>query len=260
MKFLPWEKAYIFDPQDLEIKTGDFVIVKTEVDTEAGKVIAIREAVQEELDQKNIKEIKPIVRKANKEDILKMQSREKEKSEAMHYFKKAIKKLELPMKPMDLHFSLDGGRITFAFIADGRVDFRELVKDLTKHFQKSIRLQQLGIRDEAKVAGDYGACGQMLCCKRFLKDLGNVTSELVAIQQVSHRGSERLSGCCGRLKCCMAYEQYLYDEYAKELPAIGSEIKTDKGKGKVIGWHTLKKTVDVQLNEDNMIIEHKVKE
>ena len=195
----------------------------------------------------------------NKEDILKMQSREKDKAEAMHYFKKAIKKLDLPMKPVDAHFSLDGGRITFAFIADGRVDFRELVKDLTKHFQKSIRLQQLGIRDEAKVAGDYGPCGQLLCCKRFLKELGNVTSELVALQQVSHRGSERLSGCCGRLKCCMAYEQYLYDEMAKGLPPIGSEIKTDKGKGKVIGWHTLKQTVDVQLNEDNVIIEHKIK-
>lgn len=258
VQFLPWDKTYIFEPKDIRLELGDFVVVKTELDTEVGKIVGLKEITQEDLDKKGIKEVKPIVRKANRQDIEKMKTRDKEKPEAIRYFKKSIKKLSLPMKPMDVHFSLDGGRITLAFIADGRVDFRDLVKDLTRHFQKSIRLHQLGIRDEARAAGDYGACGQKLCCKRFLSELGNVTSELVMAQQVSHRGSERLSGVCGRLKCCLAYEQDLYEDLAKKMPAIGSVIKTKHGKGEVIGWHTLKGTVDLKLEGENTVIEVEV--
>jgi cell fate regulator YaaT (PSP1 superfamily) len=164
------------------------------------------------------------------------------------------------MKVVDAHFSFDGGRLIFPFIADGRVDFRQLVKDLTHHFQKSIRLQQIGIRDEAKITGDFGSCGRQLCCKTHLKSLVSITSELAEVQQIAHRGSERLSGQCGRLRCCLAYEGKNYEELASNLPAIGSTIKTPQGKGEVIGWHTLKQTVDVALNGDrNNVIEFSLK-
>jgi cell fate regulator YaaT (PSP1 superfamily) len=157
------------------------------------------------------------------------------------------------MKLVDAHFSIDGKRLTFAFIANGRVDFRSLLKDLVKHFKLNIRLQQIGIRDEIKINGDMGCCGKILCCQSFYKDLGNVTSDLAELQQVAHRGSDRLSGVCGRLKCCLTYERAAYEDCARCLPPIGSQIRTKQGKGTVIGHHTLKKTVNVRL-EDNTIL------
>jgi len=163
------------------------------------------------------------------------------------------------MKLVDVHFSFDEKRVTFAFIAQGRVDFRELVKDLTRYYQKSIRLQQLGIRDEMKMCGDIGPCGRKLCCQGFVRDLGNITSEMAEEQQVAHRGSERLSGCCGRLRCCLSFEKNNYSELAKNLPELGAQVKTETGPGTVVGWHTLKQTVDVRVfdrkENSEMVIE-----
>jgi cell fate regulator YaaT (PSP1 superfamily) len=164
------------------------------------------------------------------------------------------------MKVVDCHCSFDNQRLTFAFIADGRIDFRNLVKELNKHFQKSIRLHQLGVRDEAKIEGDIGSCGLVQCCKSHLKKLGNVTSDYADIQQVAHRGSERLSGVCGRLKCCLAYENEVYQERAKKLPAIGARVSTKHGRGEIIGWHVLKSTVDVRIdpekdNDKGLVVE-----
>ena len=164
------------------------------------------------------------------------------------------------MKLVDIHFSYDGKRITFAFIAEGRVDFRELVKDLTRKFQKSVRMHQIGVRDEARVAGDIGPCGRILCCKKILKgNYGGTTTEMAYAQQVAHRGLERLSGQCGRLKCCLKYELADYEELKKNLPAIDSIVKTSKGKGKVVGWEILKQVVKVDLG-DRTIIEVPIKE
>ena len=150
---------------------------------------------------------------------------------------------------------MDNSRITFAFIADGRVDFRDLLKDLNKEFKKNIRLQQIGIRDEIKICGDIGCCGKEVCCKSFYKDLGNVTSELAALQQVAHRGSERLSGVCGRLKCCLTFEQDLYNSLAEKLPMVGEKVSCKHGRGQVIGWHVLKGSVDVLLDDKDTIVE-----
>jgi cell fate regulator YaaT (PSP1 superfamily) len=170
-----------------------------------------------------------------------------EKREAVDFCRRIKDKYKLPMKVIDVNFSFDGSRITFAFIADGRVDFRELVKDLTRHFGRTIRLQQIGIRDEAKIMGDYGHCGKRLCCQGHLKQLTSISSEMAELQQCSHRGSERISGICGRLMCCLAYEQSGYEESRKKFPPLGTRVNVDGKRGTVVGHHILKETVNVEF-------------
>jgi cell fate regulator YaaT (PSP1 superfamily) len=252
VQFTPWGRVYDFDAGEHAIPVGDFVIVKTDLGVEMGKVVGAKELNAKEIEAAKLA-IKPIFRKANTADAIKFREKEDQKKEALAVCKKLVRKYNLPIKLIDAHFSFDGGRLTFAFVADGRVDFRDLVRDLTKTFQKSIRLQQLGIRDEAKISGDVGACGRNLCCQKFLKDLGNITSDLADLQQISHRGSDRLTGVCGRLMCCLSYEQKNYEEAIKKLPAVGTNVRTDRGRGKVIGWHTLKQSVDVKLDEGTII-------
>jgi len=255
IQFVPWDKIYDFSCEELSLATGDRVIVNTELGTEIGEVVDIKEDkksqnLESSEPEKEKRSIKPVLRKATAEDLKKVPT-EKEKTQALKYCKKMKERLDLPMKFVDAHFSFDGSRVTFVFIADGRVDFRELVKDLTRHFGKSIRLQQIGIRDEAKIMGDFGHCGRNLCCKGHLKELASITSELSDLQQCSHRGSERISGICGRLMCCLAYEQAGYEELAKKLPSIDSFVTVDGKRGKVIGHHVLKQTVDVLFPGEN---------
>jgi cell fate regulator YaaT (PSP1 superfamily) len=199
-----------------------------------------------------------VVRKATANDLEKT-VKLGEKQGALDYAKKMKDKYELAMKFFDVHFSFDGSRMTFAFIADGRIDFRELVKEMTRHFGRTIRLQQIGIRDEAKIMGDFGHCGQTLCCRRFLKEFNSITSEMAEIQQCSHRGSERISGACGRLMCCLFYEQPGYEELSKKMPPLGAMVNVDGKRGEVVGIHTLKQTVDVKFpgdkDEDGVIVE-----
>jgi cell fate regulator YaaT (PSP1 superfamily) len=199
--------------------------------------------------------VKVISRKATKEDLEVLLERNKTKMWAMTECRALITKHSLPIKLVDAYFTFDDARVTFAFIADGRVDFRELLKELNKKFHKNIRLQQLGIRDEIKMTGDIGCCGRDLCCKTHLKELASITSDLADLQQVAHRGSDRLSGVCGRLKCCLLYEKAHYEELADKLPMIGEKIKTEHGKGQVISWHVLKQTVDVLLDDQQTIVE-----
>jgi cell fate regulator YaaT (PSP1 superfamily) len=252
IQFTPWGRIYDFDAGESALQVGDFVVVKTDLGVEMGKVVGVKEFDAKEIEAAKL-EIKPIFRKANTADTIKFKEKEIQKKDALVVCKQLVKKYNLPIKLIDAHFSFDGGRVTFAFVADGRVDFRDLVRDLTKTFQKSIRLQQLGIRDEAKISGDVGACGRHLCCQKFLKDLGNISSELADLQQIAHRGSDRLTGVCGRLMCCLAYEQKTYEEAVKKLPPVGTNVRTDRGRGKVIGWHTLKQSVDVRLEEGTII-------
>jgi cell fate regulator YaaT (PSP1 superfamily) len=266
IQFTPWDKIYNFDPGDSFLLIGDYVVVKTELGVEIGKVIGFkdlpacpagkpagRQADREESsagEESEIKEIKPILRKATTVDMEKMPD-EKQKMKTIEDCRKIIVKYNLSMKLVDAHHSFDGSRITFAFIADGRVDFRELVKDLTRHFSRTIRLQQIGIRDEAKLMGDFGHCGCSLCCKRFLPGLSSITSEMAEIQQIAHRGSERLSGICGRLMCCLAYEQNGYKCSAEKLPPIGAKVNVDGKRGIVVGHHILKQSVDVEFAPEN---------
>ncbi|MFA4833453.1 MAG: regulatory iron-sulfur-containing complex subunit RicT [Patescibacteria group bacterium] len=261
VQFVPWDKVYNFDPANLTLSVGDNVIVKTDLGMEIGKIIGFTEAEEAELaeeknsdkeseEQGKVQEakrvIKPVIRKATSLDLGKRVG-SKEKEEALVYCREMVEKNQLEMKLVDVNFSFDGSKVTFAFIADGRVDFRELVKDLTRHFNKTIRLYQIGIRDEAKIKGDYGPCGRQLCCKRFLGDLASITSEMAEVQQVVHRGSERISGMCGRLMCCLAFEEKGYEELAKNMPPLGTKVNVDGKKGIVVGHHILKQSVKVQF-------------
>lgn len=255
VQFSPWDKRYNFDPADFPVKVGDQVIVKTELGVEIGKIVG-----QLDLPEAKIKakagngepaaEIKKIIRIAEAEDFKKLPG-EKQKKKDFIFCKKIIEKYQLPMKLVDVHYSFDDTRITFPFIADSRIDFRELVKDLTKHFSRSIRLQQIGIRDEARFCGDFGHCGRSLCCARFLGDLNSITSEMAELQQCVHRGSERISGICGRLMCCLAYEEDGYKKMAEKLPPVDSQVKVEGRKGRVLARYILKQTVKVLLDEGN---------
>ena len=266
VQFAPWDKKYNFNASDIEVKAGDQVIVKTELGVELGKVAGFTEALETEdkreagaeagpsADSPQINsgqagqvEIKKILRKAAVADLEKLPD-EKKKKKDFAYCKKLIAKHQLPMKLVDVHYSFDEARITFPFIADSRIDFRELVKDLTKHFNRSIRLQQIGIRDEARFCGDFGHCGRPLCCGRFLGELNSITSEMAELQQCVHRGSERISGICGRLMCCLSFEEAGYKELAEKLPPLESEVKVEGRKGRVVAHHVLKQTVSVYFD------------
>jgi len=261
--FSPWDKTYYFDPRDLELTVGDKVIVKTEMGDELGEIAGFREIDPETLmKETGSGEIKPITRKAGDGEIKKVFC-PKSKTEAMDACRELIKRFNLPMKLVDVRFSLEGGRITFAFIADSRVDFRELVKELTRRFNASIRLQQIGIRDEAKMTGDYGHCGMKLCCGSFLKNLESITSEMADLQGISSRGSERISGVCGRLMCCLSFEARGYKELAAKLPKPGERIKAGGKTGTVVSQCILKGCVRVKVSgekgEDSSIIEVDIK-
>lgn len=260
IQFNTWDKTYYFNTAGLDIKVDDYVIVQTQFGLDMGKVVEFKSLSEKQTD--DIGEIKPVLRKASKNDLDRIIENKQKQKEAEKKCKQLIRKHNLPIKLVDVHITLDFGRITFAFIADGRVDFRELLKDLNMIFKTNIRLQQLGIRDESKMAADVGCCGRPVCCNNFLAELGNVTSELADLQQVSHRGSERLSGLCGRLKCCLAFEKELYEELAAKFPSVGAKIKTKQGKGEVVDRHVLRGTVDVKLDnsEDSASIEFPVSE
>jgi cell fate regulator YaaT (PSP1 superfamily) len=267
VQFVSWDRTYLFDPKDLSLESGDQVIVRTDLTNELGEVI-----LASDIDEKKIKEfrkggviepsgatdeekdasseLQPVIRKATMEDIEKIPTM-KTKKEALDYVIERKESLKLPMKFFDVHFSFDGSRITFAFIADGRVDFRELVKDITRHFGRTIRLQQIGIRDEAKIMGDVGHCGRQLCCRKHLVNLSSITSEMAEMQQCSHRGSERISGVCGRLMCCLGYEQNGYEELNTKMPAIGAKVNVDGKRGTIISHHILKQSVNVEFKGEN---------
>lgn len=244
VQFTPWDKVYWFNPAGSDLCVGDYVMVNTDLGMELGAVVSLKELTESEI---GTREIKNIVRKANLSDLDKAKERNTHKKEVMDTCRLAAQKNNLDMKLVDVHFSFDGGRITFAFIAGSRLDFRGLVKDLTHIFQKSIRMQQLGVRDEAKYLGSWGPCGRGLCCQNFLKDLGQVSAEYVEIQQLMHRGSDRLSGICGRLRCCLRYEKETYEKLTASLPAIGTKVRTDHGRGVIVAHNILRQSVNVQL-------------
>ncbi len=262
IQFIPWDKSYYFNPEGFDLKVGDDVVVNTEFGFELGRVNGFQDLDEEEIAA--LGEIKPIDHQATREESNNFEDNnlEKERETALKHCRQAVKRNNLDMKIVDCYFSFDGQKITFAFLADGRIDFRELVKELNRHFLRTVRLHQIGVRDEAKTYGDAGPCGRKLCCKGHLKKLGSVTSDLVELQQVEHRGAERLSGICGRFKCCLAYEKDLYQELAAKLPAIGTRVRTKSGRGEIVGWHVLRGSVDVKIDSEkgeHLVVEVMIK-
>lgn len=244
VQFSQWDKIYSFSvPQDIDLKSGLYVIVETELGQELARVLSVedRELKEEEKDM-----LKPIKRLAKSNDLSKIASPEK-KAEALAVCQDFIIQRNLDMKLIDVHFSFEGNRLNFAFIANGRIDFRDLVKDLTAHFNSQIRLTQIGSRDEARFSGDCGPCGKVLCCRTFIRDFSSITSDMAEAQQVVHRGSERISGMCGRLMCCLSFEYEGYQALLQGLPPIGTKVNVDGTRGVVVGHHILKQSVDVRF-------------
>ncbi len=242
IQFAPWDKVYSFKvPESISnLKKSDYVIVETELGLELGKVITINDTNQINPD------IKPVLRLAEFDDIERLTGKNR-KDETLNYCRQLIEKHKLKMKLVDVCFSYSGNRLNIAFTADGRVDFRDLVKELAAHFSANIRLTQIGTRDEARLSGDCGPCGRELCCKKFIDDFSSITSEMAEVQQVVHRGSDRISGMCGRLMCCLSYEFEGYKELSEKLPPIGTKVNVDGSRGVVISHNTLKQSVNVRL-------------
>ncbi len=244
VQFNPWGEVYHYEARDVEVKVGDNVVVKTETGFELGKVIGTKEVDEAAVANRLV----PIVRRATPDDLVKSKAANEKKDQALEKARRIVTKHKLEMKLVDCVFSFDGGKVTFVFTAEGRVDFRELVKELARTFQKSIRLQQIGIRDEAKRFGGVGPCGRELCCRKFMHELSSVPTDLARIQQVHSRGSDRISGACGRLMCCLAYEADFYESAMKKFPPLESMVKTKHGSGKVVSCNVIKKTVTVDID------------
>lgn len=247
IQFTPWDKIYNFSAENQKVKRGDYVVVETELGEELGKVLRVDE--RELRADENVgaeKALKPVKRIATLNDLNKMANQDK-KNDALEVCRDFVTKRELDIKLVDVSFSFTGNRLNFAFIADGRVDFRDLVKDLTSHFNAQIRLTQIGTRDEARFSGDCGPCGKVLCCKGHIREFFSITSDMAEAQQVVHRGSERISGMCGRLMCCLSFEYEGYKEMAGNLPPIGTKVNVDGARGVVVGHHILKQAVDVKF-------------
>lgn len=238
-----WEDIRYFAPSKTELRLKDKVIVRTELGTDMGEVKYIDKEVKVEGD------LPEILRKATAEDIEKMERYQERQLETVQHCREMVRTHKLPMKLVDVFFSFDGSRLTFTFTAETRVDFRHLVRDLTRTFQKSIRLQQIGSRDEAKSIGAVGMCGQEVCCTRFLKDFASITTDMARVQQMTHRGSDRISGVCGRLMCCLNYEEEQYREWLAKMPELGKIVKTKQGKGKVIDRNLPKQMVRILLDD-----------
>lgn len=241
------EEFFVEENEFDDLKLKDKVIVRTKLGADLGEIVKMEAAGFSKEAEKE--EIKKILRKTTTEDIEKYKKRNQNKKEAIEGVKKIIKNKKLPLKVINLIFSFDGSRVTVIFTAPSRIDFRELVKDLSHYFHRSVRMLQVGVRDEAESKGDIGPCGQILCCRRFLKKIGPVSTGLLSEQQLFSRGPERMSGVCGRLKCCLAFEEEVYKELTKNLPAIGTEIKVGKRKGKVVERQILKQKVIVETKD-----------
>ena len=236
-------KVYYFDPDGLAVGLGEHVIVETARGLEFGTVtMDITEIREEEIMQP----LKKIVRIADEDDIKRHDENEKKKEKALKQCQEKIEKHGLEMKLIDVEYTFDNNKIIFYFTADGRVDFRELVKDLASVFKMRIELRQIGVRDEAKMLGGIGSCGKSLCCSSWLSDFEPVSIKMAKVQNLSLNPT-KISGICGRLMCCLKYENDVYMELRKGLPDNGEKVKTRDGMGKVVETNILESKVKVRL-------------
>lgn len=238
-------KIYYFDPENLKLEKGMEVIVDTAMGEEFGEVIIPIKEVEDE----NVTEpLKKVIRIATEKDKKMRADYKSKESDALKTCFEKIKKHGLPMKLIDAEFKYDGSKLIFYFTADGRIDFRDLVKDLAAIFRTRIELRQIGVRDEVKRCGGNGICGRQLCCCSFLGNFETVSIKMAKEQNISLNPS-KISGNCGRLMCCLKYEQEVYEEKLKSLPKIGAIVKTEEGTGEVISLETLKEVVRVKYQD-----------
>lgn len=243
VRFKPTGKVYYFDPQGIEVNRGDYVIVETSRGIEYGQVMY---GIKEVEDSVVTKPLKGVLRIATQEDTRKYnENKEKEKQAAKICIDK-ISEHGLDMKLVEVEYTFDGSKVLFYFTADGRVDFRDLVKDLASVFKTRIELRQIGVRDESKVLGSIGVCGRNLCCSEFLGEFVPVSIKMAKEQGLSLNPT-KISGACGRLMCCLKYEQDTYEELNRITPSVGAIVDTPDGKGTIAYVSLLKGKVSVKL-------------
>ena len=247
VRFRKAGKVYFFDPAGMEIKTGDHVIVETARGIEFGHVVLGNREVE---DKKVVQPLKPVIRMATRADEeVERKNKEKEK-EAFKICLEKIKKHDLQMKLIDAEYTFDNNKVLFYFTADGRIDFRELVKDLAAVFKTRIELRQIGVRDETKIMGGVGICGRALCCHSYLSEFIPVSIKMAKEQNLSLNPT-KISGVCGRLMCCLKNEEETYEELNSKLPNIGDYVTTDDGlKGEVHSVSVLRQLVKVVVTVD----------
>jgi cell fate regulator YaaT (PSP1 superfamily) len=245
-------KIYYFDPDNIDIKKGDKVIVETARGLEFGEVVIGPREVD---DKEIIAPLKKVIRVVTEEDIVKNNENKAKEKDAFNICLKKIEEHGLPMKLIDVEYTFDNSKIIFYFVADGRIDFRELVKDLAAIFRTRIELRQIGVRDESKMIGGLGPCGRALCCSTFLGDFEPVSIKMAKEQNLSLNPT-KISGVCGRLMCCLNYEQETYEHIRSKTPTVGSIVKTPDGEGEVIENNILleKVKVRVKINPDEVDI------
>ncbi len=256
VRFKKAGKIYYFDPADMDIQKDSYVVVETARGVEFGEcVIGIKEISEDDI----VAPLKSVLRIATEEDINKhFKNKDKEK-DAFDICLKKIQEHGLTMKLIDVEYTFDNNKVIFYFTADGRVDFRELVKDLAAIFKTRIELRQIGVRDEAKMLGGLGPCGRTLCCSTFLGDFASVSIKMAKEQNLSLNPT-KISGICGRLMCCLNYEQSTYEDIRKRMPKVGSIVKTSEGTGEVFSNNIVKESVKVKLKkgEEEILEEFKI--
>ena len=251
VRFRTAGKIYFFAPGKLKIQTGDKVIVETARGVEFGTVVTGEKEVE---DDKIMQPLKPVIRIATAEDKKKdAKNRDKEK-EAFGICLEKIRKHGLEMKLIDAEYTFDNNKVLFYFTADGRIDFRELVKDLASVFRTRIELRQIGVRDETKIRGGIGICGRPLCCHTYLSEFAPVSIKMAKEQNLSLNPT-KISGVCGRLMCCLKYEQDSYEDLLKHTPKVGAIVKTAEGRGVVEEVNLLTGKLRVKMDKnDNVVV------
>ena len=247
IKFREDGRIYSFASNGIKLSPGDYAVVDTARGTECGTVVKGNETV----DDKNIvKPLKAVIRAATEEDIKKVEQNREKEQKSLKICEEKIAAHGLDMKLVDAEIAFDGSKTVFYFTADGRVDFRDLVKDLASTFRTRIELRQIGVRDEAKMLGGLGICGQPLCCSRFLDDFQPVSIKMAKEQGLSLNPT-KISGMCGRLMCCLKYEHEAYEYLINLTPRVGSLVQTHDGKGTVVDVNLLTGYLSVRIGDEN---------
>lgn len=256
VRFKAAGKVYYFDPGDLFLTVGDGVIVETSRGVEYGTVVAGPRNVPEE---EVVGALKKVLRRAGDEDMEQLKVNREKENKAYEICLEKIAAHNLPMKLVDVEQTFDGNKIIFYFTADGRIDFRELVKDLAAVFRTRIELRQIGVRDEAKMMGGLGCCGRELCCTTWLSDFSSVSIRMAKDQNLSLNPT-KISGICGRLMCCLKFENEAYEQAKETFPELGKRVFTPHGAGRVTGINIFKQAVNVELQESKLVKEYPITE
>lgn len=256
VRFKKAGKIYYFDPVEFALEKDDYVIVETARGVEYGKVVVPIKQVEE---HDVVLPLKQVVRPSTDKDRIQVEENRLESAQALALGTEKIIERNLEMKLVDVEYTFDRNKIIFYFTAEGRVDFRDLVKDLASVFRTRIELRQIGVRDEAKMLGGIGPCGRMLCCSTFLGDFEPVSIKMAKDQNLSLNPS-KISGLCGRLMCCLKYENEEYETAREQMPDIGDKVETPDGLGRVVSMNILERVLRIELPDPQRVLDYTLEE